>query len=68
MKAEVKLNPVRLSIPKYGNGLMLAMEFLAMAGSVTPTAIFDTGDRIELKLPYTKHSIQSIKNYINANI
>jgi len=68
MKAEIKLNPVRISIPKYGHGLMLAMEYLARVRYVLPTAILDTGDRIEIRLPYTKHSIRGIKNYINNNL
>jgi hypothetical protein len=68
MKAEVKLNPVRLSIPKYGNGLMLAMEYLAKCETILPTGIYEVGETIELKLPYTKHSIKSIQNYINANL
>jgi hypothetical protein len=68
--AKIKLNPVRISIPKYGNGLMLAIEYLARVGTVLPTGIYDIEgeNRIEIKLPYTKHSIRHIRDYINNNL
>ena len=68
MKAEIKLNPTRISIPKYGNGLMLAMEFLAKWATIMPTGIYDVGERIEIRLPLTNHSIRPIKKYINDNL
>lgn len=67
-KVKIKLKPVRLSIPKYGNGLMLCMEYLSKIKTVLPTKIEDTGAHIEITLPYTQHSIKHIANYINLNL
>lgn len=67
MKATIKLNPVRLSVPKYGNGLMLMMETLSQR-SVMPTKIIQLDDSFEFVLPLTKHSIRPLVNYINANL
>ena len=66
-QVEVKLNPVRLCIPRYGNGLMLLMEYLAKYGPM-PTGIFSREEFIEIKLPVTKHGIRPIKEYINQNL
>jgi len=68
MKTTVKLNPTRLIIPKYGNGLLLAMEYLSKIPSVLPSKITADDNNIELVLPYTKQSIRTILNYINNNI
>jgi len=73
MPAKIKLNPVRLVIPKNGNGAMLAMEYIAqMQLPPNPpfTAIWvtDCGDNIELRYPTTKHGIKFIQKYINENL
>lgn len=68
MKAEVKLNPVRIRLPKYGNALMLLMEQasdykMPFLGKVT-----DDDKYFLIEISGTKDVAQSVKKYINANL
>jgi hypothetical protein len=67
MKATVKLNPVRLIVPKYNNAPFLLMEKIAGNGMVG-IQITDKGEYFEVILPLTKQSIIPYKNYINDNL
>jgi hypothetical protein len=68
MKAQVKIKPTRIRVPKYGNALMLLMEYASnshggILGNVTQ---FDEYFDIELRM--TAPTAQSVKKYINANL
>jgi hypothetical protein len=69
LKAQVKNNPTRIRVPKYGKGLMLLMEAASRYNS-TPLCgqIKDVGEYFDLGLRMTSPAAQSIKKYINSNI
>jgi len=69
MEATVKKNPVRIRVPKYGNGLMLLMEYVSrythssILGNVT-----QLDEYFDVEIRMTAPCAQSIKKYINANL
>jgi hypothetical protein len=68
MKAKVKLNPVRIVIPKYGNAPMLLLEYLHNFRPKFAILVSDKGETFEVELPLTKQSIRPLLNYINDNL
>lgn len=72
LQAKVKLNPVRIRVPKHGNGLMLLMEkasrysggMSSFLGNVTD----ELDDYFDVEIRGTKDVAQSVKKYINANL
>jgi len=66
-KAKVKLDPVRIVIPKYGFAPALLLEYFAGQGVVGFT-ITDNADYLEVIVPLTKQSIRPLLAYINGNI
>jgi hypothetical protein len=69
MKVQVKINPVRIRIPRYGNALMLLMEY-ASKYKVTPILgkVTDLDEWFDIELRMTRVTAQSVKKYINENI
>jgi hypothetical protein len=71
LQAKVKLNPVRIRVPKYGNGLMLLMEKASrysgglgsFLGHVTEQEYY-----FDIEIRGTKDVAQSVKKYINNNL
>lgn len=68
MKAQVKLKPTRLRIDKYNQSPLLVLEFLSQHPSIRLINVIDNGETFDLQLPFTKHSIKPIQDYINLNI
>lgn len=69
MKAKVKLNPVRIRVPKYGNALMLLMERASSYKTAPFLGIVTELDKeFDIEIRGTKHVAQLIKNYINNNL
>lgn len=71
-KAKVKLNPVRISVPKYGNGLMLLMErasrYSGGLGSFLGHVTEQEEGYFDIEIRGTKDVAQSVKKYINLNL
>tara|TARA_R110002050_G_scaffold208744_1_gene344786 strand:+ start:150 stop:356 length:207 start_codon:yes stop_codon:yes gene_type:complete len=65
--AQVKLNPTRLRLPKYGNALMLLMEDMAKSNTKI-NKVHDLDEFFDVEIHASKNVAQSIKNYINRNI
>jgi len=69
LQAQVKRNPTRIRVPKYGNALMLLMECatrystMPLIGNVT-----DADEYFDVQVRMTSPCAQSIKKYINANL
>ncbi len=72
LKAQVKLNPVRIRVPKYGNALMLLMEKASKYKSCMNSFLGNVTDEVEdyfdIEIRGTKDVAQSVKNYINLNL
>ena len=67
MRSSIKLNPIRLIVPKYNNSPMLFLESIA-GTSIMPLSIINNDEYFEIELPLTKHSVRRFKEYINANL
>jgi len=68
MEAKVKLNPTRLRIPKYGNGLMLLMEYASKYQGDILGKVTNMEENFDVEIKATKAVAQSWKRYINANL
>ena len=72
LQAKVKLNPVRIRVPKYGNGLMLLMEraikYSGGMGYFLGNVTDELEDYFDIEIRGTKDVAQSVKKYINANL
>ena len=72
LQAKVKLNPVRIRVPKYGNGLMLLMErasrYSGGLGSFLGHVTEQEEDYFDIEIRGTKDVAQSVKKYINLNL
>lgn len=71
-QAQVKLNPVRIRVPKYGNALMLLMEEASKYKSCMRSFLGNVTDEVEgyfdIEIRGTKHVAQDVKKYINLNL
>ena len=67
-KAQVKLNPVRIRVPEYGNSLMLLMEIANNKSSFLGNVTVEAKGYFDIEIRGTKHVAQSVKNYINLNL
>ena len=67
-QVKVKLNPVRLRIPKYGNGLMLLMEQQSNDSFLFIGKVENLENHFDIQIKGSKHFAQSIKEYINENL
>ena len=69
MNAQIKKNPVRIRVPKYGNGLMLLMEYASNYKTGTILGLVTQLDEyFDIELRMTAPAAQSVKKYINANL
>ena len=72
LQAKVKLNPTRIRVPKYGNGLMLLMERASKhysgMGSFLGNVTEQEEDYFDIEIRGSKDVAQSVKRYINSNI
>lgn len=68
LTASVKLNPVRIRVPKYGNGLMLLMESAARRSSSFLGKVSELDDYFDIEIRGTKAVAQTVKKYINSNL
>ena len=68
MKATIKINPVRVRVPKYGNGLMLLMEFASRYTTPILGKITDLEKTFDVELRMSRVAAQSAKKYINLNL
>jgi len=68
MESKVKLNPVRIRVPKYGNGLMLLMEYASKYQSDILGNVTQLDEAFDIEIKGTKAVAQSWKRYINANL
>ena len=68
MKAQVKLNPTRLRLPKYGNALMLLMELASRHYTPVIKKVTQNEETFDIEIYGTKAVAQSFKKYINDNL
>ncbi len=69
MKAQIKKNPTRIRVPKYGNGLMLLMEYASNYKTNSILGLITQYDEyFDVELRMTAPTAQSIKKYINNNL
>jgi hypothetical protein len=68
MRAEVKKDPVRIRVPKYGNALMLCMEYLSDYRLPVIKRVHQLDEHFDIELMMTAPAAQPIKRYINANL
>lgn len=67
MKTKVKLNPVRILVPKYGNALMLLMEQSNKSRGFI-IEIGNTKKYFEIELNCSKNLATSVTKNINCNL
>ena len=68
MEATIKKNPTRICVPKYGNALMLCMEYAAQYSGPIMGKVTQLDEHFEIELRMTVPCAQSWKRYINANL
>ena len=66
-EVQVKLNPTRLRLPKYGNALMLLMEDMSKSNTKI-NKVHDLDEFFDVEIHASKNVAQSIKKYINLNL
>jgi hypothetical protein len=68
MKATIKIKPVRIRVPKYGNALMLCMERAARYSMPILGNVTEVDESFDIELRMTAPAAQSFKKYINDNL
>tara|TARA_B100001248_G_C27251683_1_gene394116 strand:+ start:195 stop:410 length:216 start_codon:yes stop_codon:yes gene_type:complete len=67
-QAEVKLNPIRIRVPEYGNGLMLLMEIANNKSNFLGNVTVELEGYFDIEIRGTKQVAQDVKKYINLNL
>jgi len=68
MKAQVKKQPVRIRLPKYGHALMLCLEYLSQYQSPVIGKVHHLDECFDIELKMTAPAAQQLKKYINNNL